>query len=240
MTRRRSRSGSCRSASGCGRWMLHALFRLAAYYTTQVTTPAGSDHTTRLLALEPWHEEVHQQMMLLLALSGQRSAALNQFEVCRRLLADELGVQPTPTPLTASQDCRGEVTAQPAFAPLPRDWPWKPRPSWAGRGTGATDAYLAARQPSGDGGWHQRGGQDTPGPAGLLRRSGSSAGCTLYVGSRATTPRDSLTLSCVCSLCPDGSAECRTQLISHLQDREVLIIIDHLDRHPAFCSSSKN
>lgn len=53
------------------------------------------DYTRRLLALEPWQEEAHQQLMHLLAHSGQRSAALAQYEVCRRVLAEELGVEPS-------------------------------------------------------------------------------------------------------------------------------------------------
>ncbi len=45
--------------------------------------------------LEPWLEEAHQQLMRLLALDGQRSAALAQYENCRRILANELNVEPT-------------------------------------------------------------------------------------------------------------------------------------------------
>ena len=41
--------------------------------------------TRRLLQLEPWHEEGHQQLMWLLAYSGQRSAALAQYELCKRV-----------------------------------------------------------------------------------------------------------------------------------------------------------
>jgi len=54
----------------------------------------GIDYATRLLALEPWAEESHRQLMLLLAQSGQRGAALAQYEVCRRILAEEVGVEP--------------------------------------------------------------------------------------------------------------------------------------------------
>jgi predicted ATPase/DNA-binding SARP family transcriptional activator/Tfp pilus assembly protein PilF len=50
----------------------------------------------RLLALEPWREETHRQVMRLLARSGQRSAALAQYESCRRTLAEELGIEPLP------------------------------------------------------------------------------------------------------------------------------------------------
>jgi DNA-binding SARP family transcriptional activator/predicted ATPase len=49
----------------------------------------------RQLELEPWLEEAHQQLMRLLALEGQRSAALAQFQTCRRILSDELGVEPS-------------------------------------------------------------------------------------------------------------------------------------------------
>ncbi|MFZ0546242.1 MAG: tetratricopeptide repeat protein, partial [Candidatus Promineifilaceae bacterium] len=50
---------------------------------------------SRLVSLAPWREEAQRQMMLLLARSGQRSAALAQFETCRRVLAEELAVEPT-------------------------------------------------------------------------------------------------------------------------------------------------
>ncbi len=46
------------------------------------------------LKLEPWHEEAHRQAMRLLSRTGQRSAALAQYEVCRHVLADELALEP--------------------------------------------------------------------------------------------------------------------------------------------------
>jgi DNA-binding SARP family transcriptional activator len=55
----------------------------------------GLDFAARLLQLDPLSEDAHRQRMLLLARSGQRSAALAQYETCRRLLADELGAAPT-------------------------------------------------------------------------------------------------------------------------------------------------
>jgi class 3 adenylate cyclase len=51
-------------------------------------------HTTRLLELDPLMESAHRQMMVLLAQSGQRVAALNQYETCRKLLQTELKVEP--------------------------------------------------------------------------------------------------------------------------------------------------
>ena len=48
----------------------------------------------RQLDLEPWREEAHRQLMRGLALSGDRSGAIAQFDVCSDVLADELGVSP--------------------------------------------------------------------------------------------------------------------------------------------------
>lgn len=53
------------------------------------------EYTWRQVKLEPWREEAHRQLMRLLALDGQRSAALAQYQVCRRTLLQELNVEPT-------------------------------------------------------------------------------------------------------------------------------------------------
>ena len=48
----------------------------------------------QLLGLEPWDESAHRSVMALLAVHDQRSAAMAQYEQCRRVLWDELGVEP--------------------------------------------------------------------------------------------------------------------------------------------------
>jgi adenylate cyclase len=50
--------------------------------------------TQRLLQRTPWNEEAQRHAMRLLAWTGQRGAALRQFEVCKRVLSEELDVQP--------------------------------------------------------------------------------------------------------------------------------------------------
>lgn len=80
------------------RWRQKAasiLHTLIAHTTQRGEIEAGLQHTERLLALDPWREEAHRHKMLLLALAGQRSAALKQYEQCRRMLVEELGVAPT-------------------------------------------------------------------------------------------------------------------------------------------------
>jgi DNA-binding SARP family transcriptional activator/tetratricopeptide (TPR) repeat protein len=114
-----------RSAQGFEEWALaqrarlrelalQALNTLAAHYADQgeAGLAPGIDSVTRLLALEPWREEAHRQLMRLLALSGQRGAALAQYEVCRQVLADELGVEPGPETMRLYEQIRdGELRA---------------------------------------------------------------------------------------------------------------------------------
>ena len=78
------------------------------------TSPAaGIALARRLLELDPWNEDAHQALMALLARNGQRGAALSHYAVCRRVLADELGVDPSPE--TAALAAR--LRTAPAAAP---------------------------------------------------------------------------------------------------------------------------
>lgn len=52
--------------------------------------------TRQQLALQPWNEEAHQQLIWQLAINGQCAAALHHYAICRRVLAKELGVEPQP------------------------------------------------------------------------------------------------------------------------------------------------
>ncbi|MFN8459610.1 MAG: tetratricopeptide repeat protein [Anaerolineae bacterium] len=74
--------------------LLQALDSLVNHYLGQADYPAGLAVAARLLALEPWRETAHRQMMLLLARSGRREAALAQYESCRQILLEELGGEP--------------------------------------------------------------------------------------------------------------------------------------------------
>lgn len=60
----------------------------------------------RWLSLEPWREEAHQHLMRLLALSGQRSAALAQFQLLRQILAEELDAPPAAASVKLYEDIR--------------------------------------------------------------------------------------------------------------------------------------
>ncbi|HUW14798.1 MAG TPA: BTAD domain-containing putative transcriptional regulator, partial [Anaerolineae bacterium] len=71
-----------------------ALRDLASHYAQHGELERACDYAWRQVELEPWQEKPYQQLMRLLARTGRRSEALAQYEVCRRRLAEELGVEP--------------------------------------------------------------------------------------------------------------------------------------------------
>ncbi len=79
------------------RQALDAQYHLTEYYERGRDYERARHYARRQVELEPWREEAHQQLMRLLARSGQRSAALQQYETCCRILAEELGIEPTET-----------------------------------------------------------------------------------------------------------------------------------------------
>jgi DNA-binding SARP family transcriptional activator len=67
---------------------------LAAYHESRAEYEKALQYVYRQLEMEPWREEAHRQAMKLLALDGQRSAAIAQYETCRRVLREEFGIDP--------------------------------------------------------------------------------------------------------------------------------------------------
>ncbi len=80
---------------GLQRLALGALGTLVEAYQQEGEFQAALPYARRQVELAPWHEPGQQQLMRLLALSGQRSAALAQYEACRKALAEELSVDPS-------------------------------------------------------------------------------------------------------------------------------------------------
>jgi predicted ATPase len=95
------------------RCVLDACRFLADYYEQHADFQAARRHACRQLELDPWREEAHCQMMRALALGGQRSAALAHYETCRRVLAEELGVEPSAKTRELVEQIRaGKLTAK--------------------------------------------------------------------------------------------------------------------------------
>lgn len=74
--------------------LMSVLDRLAALRLRHGENAQSARWARRQLELEPYREQAHRQLMTALALGGERSAALAHYDLCRRLLADELGCEP--------------------------------------------------------------------------------------------------------------------------------------------------
>jgi DNA-binding SARP family transcriptional activator/predicted ATPase len=94
-------------ASGFDEWVMlqgetlrtqavQALQAIVARAMRMKANAKGVAAARRLVSLEPLLEDARRQLMTLLARVGQRQEALAQYEICRSLLEDELGEEPSP------------------------------------------------------------------------------------------------------------------------------------------------
>lgn len=100
------------------------LDRLATHYENQNDFGKALFFTQRYTGLEPLDEVWLRRAMRLFALDGKDSAALAQFDACRKLLKSELGVLPEEeTSQLAARIKKGELLPRPVqipAAPAPR------------------------------------------------------------------------------------------------------------------------
>jgi len=76
--------------------LVRALDVSAELYGKQGDTHTAVLHATEAVALEPYRETGYVRLMKLHFASGNRAEAVRTYERCRALLADELGVDPSP------------------------------------------------------------------------------------------------------------------------------------------------
>ena len=81
--------------------------QITQYHFQRRHTVEALTAARRLLTLEPWREETHQQIMRLLASDGQIEAALAQFQTCQQLLKTELDLAPS----AATEQLRQRIVA---------------------------------------------------------------------------------------------------------------------------------
>ncbi|MCP4534194.1 MAG: SARP family transcriptional regulator, partial [Delftia sp.] len=100
------------------RQALEALGCLAAYHERRGEWGQAARYARRQVELEPWRESAQRGLMRALALSGERTTALAQYEVCRQALAEELGVEPEDETTALYERIRegGELAS---LSPLP-------------------------------------------------------------------------------------------------------------------------
>jgi DNA-binding SARP family transcriptional activator len=73
--------------------------------------------TRQLLEITPWKEDAHQQMMKLLSWTGKDQQALRQYAICKKILNDELEVDPSPETGALYQQIKNGTLPPPPHRP---------------------------------------------------------------------------------------------------------------------------
>ena len=125
--------------------------QLTTYYLVSGDYEAGIEVATALLRLDPTDETGHAHLIRLLAYSGQRAAALVQFDAYRRLLQAEFGVEPDAALQALYRQIRDDTLTAPhpvaAEAPIPRHNLPAQLTALLGRQTAITAVQALLRRP---------------------------------------------------------------------------------------------
>ena len=74
--------------------LIKTLKRVIDYYVSHNVFSQAIDYARRWVAQSPWSEAAHREMMRLYALNDQRSASLQQYRECVRILREEFEAEP--------------------------------------------------------------------------------------------------------------------------------------------------
>lgn len=104
---------------------LAMLDRIAIYSELRGEYEKGVDYATRILRYDRASESAHRHLMRLRYLSGDRSGALHQYEICAGVLKEDLGVQPSKRTRALYEHIREEHG--PAIANVPQSDLFQPQ-----------------------------------------------------------------------------------------------------------------
>lgn len=102
------------------------LDHLVAHFMAAQLWEKAKTYVEQQLALDPWQEKAHNQLIRLLAWTGRRSAALAQYEQCRHLLVNDLGV----TLAVETEQLYEQLIANQLHAPEAKPSPAIEKTSW--------------------------------------------------------------------------------------------------------------
>jgi predicted ATPase/DNA-binding SARP family transcriptional activator len=89
----------------------HALERLVYGHLQRGEFEAALGYAQRWLGLDPLHEPAHRALMQLYSQTGQRAAALRQYQLCQETLKQELDLPPSPETTSLYEQIRaGQLT----------------------------------------------------------------------------------------------------------------------------------
>ena len=92
---------------------------LLQYYQHHRAYNMGLACGHKILDLDPLREEIHREIMRLYYYNGQRALALRQYKTCRKILAEELNVEPMDeTRSLLARICRNTVDERNQACPM--------------------------------------------------------------------------------------------------------------------------
>lgn len=100
-----------------------ALRQVAAHHEAVGIYHQALHYTRREVALDPWAEAAHRRLMRLLARTGQRNAALAQYQSLEQTLARELCVEPEDRTVALYRRIRDKVDSEPPPPTLSHNLP---------------------------------------------------------------------------------------------------------------------
>lgn len=205
----------------------------------------GLSAARKLLSIDSWREHSHRQLIQLLALSGDRPAALAQFDATRRILVQELGVEPGPETLSLYNRIKAGAYSPPAVQsksdpindpPISHNLP-APATSFTGRETELEQLVELIAQPD-----CRLVTLTGPGGAGKTRLALEFCWKLISEGDRkfrdgiymvslaAVEDGDLLYEVIVDALRLPGSTDPRQQLIQYLSGKQLLIVLDNFEQ----------
>ena len=235
-------------AESLRRALAGALARLIALCEHRGAWEEAIAHARRWLALDPLHEPAHRALMLLYARSGQRAAALRQYQVCQRTLWEELGVAPSDETTRLAQVIATKELGLPPASPPSVNGAAPPMAAPAARAT--LPAYLTpflGRERELASLREQVAGDPAcrlltligPGGAGktrlaveLAERCGAAFpdGVWFVPLATATSPvRVPQALAEAFGLALDGRADPLGQVAAYLEDKNALLVLDNCE-----------
>ncbi len=106
--------------------LANALEKLTRYHHARVEFEPATVYARRWLTLDPLHEPAQRELMELYARTGQRTAALRQYQECARILQEELGVAPLEETTRLYLDIKEQRLKPVAPPPVHVDLPLAP------------------------------------------------------------------------------------------------------------------
>lgn len=85
------------------RYFIQTLLTLASLHRQRKHYPAAIAALQRILAKEATNETAHRELIFVYTLAGQRSEALNQYQLCTEIISNELGLDLSPETLEMYQ-----------------------------------------------------------------------------------------------------------------------------------------